>query len=145
MSDMIPPDQGRIVTVRPANPAVGDEITIQQPSGVRWRVTSFIALRVNGVVAGDRSAVLVISQGGDVLFRSVATALSIASQVIWYVWSAGSNPLSGTGQAQRGGVLPNRLLVNDQTKFETDVWSADAGDQWSDIVLMVEEWMEPLA
>jgi len=145
MSDMLPPDQGMIRIITPEDPAVGDEISIQQPAIVRWRFISLIAFFTAGAGVFDREPALGVLLGGNIVFRSQAKGKLTTGEDAWIEWYAGPSLETTFGPRQITGIMPEKFLMNNQMKIETDTDDMQAVDQWSLIALMVEEWMEPLS
>lgn len=144
MGEMIPTDQGRlrIITFTPAGPFV--EISFTQEIRLRWRIISMQAVLTTGIGGGARLPELVVTVGVSEVVRLPAIGTLAASMTKKFLWQAGATLVPGTGGTVEVSALPERLLLNDQAIISTSVVNFQGTDQWSEAVLLVEEWIEPL-
>jgi len=145
MAEQIPVDQGRLVLIAPADPAMGDNPSITQPQRVRWKLKSFQATLITSVTVADRVPELTITVNALEVLRITASQGTAASLTFIYGWMAGERALAVTGQTSRVTALPRNYLVNNQSIIAITTVDIDPADQWQNIRLVVEEWIEPLA
>lgn len=145
MAEMIPDQQGRILLLTPAAPVAGADIVIAMPAGVRWRLKSFQAeLTVDAIVA-TRVVELIIVVTGYELLRITTTRAQNASLTYVHAWHEGEAAQAVSGQLCRVGSLPKSYLINNSAVISTDTVNLQAGDQWDKVVMVVEEWIEPMS
>lgn len=145
MAEMIPDQHGRILLLNPANPAKGAEIVVTQPIRVRWALKSFQVKLATGLVVADRIPELYIQQDGVEAIRITGSQSLAASGTFIYGWMEGERALSVTGQTSRVTALPRKFYMNNQAVIGTLTVGIDMDDQYSNVVVVVEEWIEPLA
>jgi hypothetical protein len=137
-----PPNAGpglaRSVTV--ANPAAGADWSVTVPAGASFAVNSVSATLVTSAGGSARVATLVITDaGGNVVFNGPATASQNASSTENYTWSnAPSTPPAGATSTV--GPLPAGLRLGPGWTLKTVTSGIQAGDQWSAIVLSVQQY-----
>lgn len=145
MSANLPPGAGRIRYISVPAPAAGAEITVTQDIRTRWRIIgAYLEFNTDANVA-NRNVLLRIMHGTDVLQKYMTDLLV----------PAGANAKISFGEGQQlGGIhtsscirgaLSGNLVVNDEVIIVTQTLAIQVGDQYTTMVLMVEEWIEPLA
>lgn len=145
MAEMIPDDQGRICVIKVVDPAGGGEFIHVQPARLRWRVISLKALFTADANAANRFFNLDLMVGGAVVLRMPVREEATAGQVWTINWFTGAFYTPDTLSLNEAGLMPEKLLVNNEMMITSFTDGIQVGDQWSQIYLMVEEWMEPLA
>lgn len=145
MSDMIPGDQGRLVVVTAPAVPLGTDPNYVMPLRVRWKLKSVQATLTTGVFVGNRIPELTITQDGIEVLRITASQLQAASVIFITGWMEGERALAIVGQTSRVTALPRGYLLNNQAIIAIATVGLDAGDQWTDMYIVAEEWIEPLA
>jgi len=137
----LPPSSGAGVTrsVTIANPAAGSDWSIVLPTGVLWILNSVSATLVTSATVGNRTPALVVTDNtGHIVYNGAAAYAQAASLTWTYSWSGGGiAPPAGT--TQNGGSIPAGLRVPAGWTIMTATPNRQAGDQWQNIVLGVQE------
>lgn len=144
MAEQLPVNQGRLRLIAPVDPAAGMDWVIVQDIRTRWRIVSVQATFITSVNAGNRLPELQVMFGAlpvVVMPANVAQAPNVTLIHQWGFREVGASPAGSTVQAE---LLPEGMLVNDQATLAVITVAMDLGDQWSNIRLLVEEWIEPL-
>lgn len=144
MAEQIPDQQGRIVVVQVAAPGVGFDWAYIMPIRTRWRLRSVQAQLTTSVVVANRLPELNLSIGGIDVLRVSSSQFQAASVIMLVGWMEGERALAIAGQTARVSPLPRGYLLNDQAEISVVTLGLDAGDDWVDIVIVAEEWIEPL-
>ena len=145
MAEMIPEGQGSLRVIKIADPGVGLDFQHAQEANVRWRIMSLSCTFTASGNAATREINLDIVDGGNVVLRLHIRNAVIAGET-WSInfYVAGINPALAAGRVI-AGCLPEKLLINGGKTITSYTTAIDAGDQYSGIYMMVEEWIEPLA
>ena len=144
MGEMIPVDQGRLRILTPGSPVVGTDFSITQDAHVRWAIMSlFIALTTDATVAA-RIPELTFHLGAVEVLRLPSVSQQTASLTWLHSWVYKDTFTVPTGSTVRNQMLPKILLFNNQIVISTQTVAIQAGDQWSNPALIVQEWIEPL-
>ncbi|GAH83661.1 unnamed protein product [marine sediment metagenome] len=145
MAEQIPDQQGRIAVVNVAGVAAGTDWNYVQEIRTRMWLKAVTATLITSVNIADRVPELVITQGGVEIIRITGSQLTAANTTFIYGWMEGERALAVTGQTSRVTALPRQLHLNNQAVISVTTVALDAVDQWVDIYLYFEEWIEPLA
>ncbi len=145
MAEQIPSQQGRIVVVTVADPGAGVDWAFNLPIRVRWHLKRVQCKLTTGVDVAERVPELTITQGGVEVIRITASQSLAASLVFLYGWHEGERALAVTGQTSRVTALPRGLHLNDQAVIQVVTAGLTMTDDWTNIYIMAEEWIEPLA
>lgn len=145
MAEQIPSQQGRIVVVQVANPGVGIDWAYVMPIRTRWRLRSVQAQLTTSVNIANRLPELNLSIGGIDVLRISSSQFQAASLIMLVGWMEGERALGIAGQTARVSPLPRGYLLNDQAEISVITLGMDAADEWINIVIVAEEWIEPLA
>lgn len=142
--EMIPDQQGRIRVITPIDPAPGVELVINQDSRVRWLLKSLKYTLVTDGTVQNRIPNLIIMAGAYEAMRFQSRTFQLQNSTTTYqymnVYSAAKQPTDPTQTEQ----WPSNILINDQAIILTAIVNLAAGDQIINVVLIVEEWIEPL-
>ena len=128
----------RVITI--ANPLAGVDVVATVPSTVRWRVQCLQAQLVTSAVAMNRIPHLVITDGqGHQVYNVPPSGNQVAGLTEQY--SAGVTVVAANFDNANVLVLPyvTHLLQGWTIGFSTT--GLQAGDQWSNCALLVEEWL----
>lgn len=124
------------------SPAVGAEWTAVVPGGVIWRARSAFAVLATSAVVANRIASLDYTDGTRILHRTGGVAALTAGGTFRNAWALGwGESKQATSSIALNYALPDIPLPAGYT-IGTNTNAIDVGDQWSGIVLMVEEWDE---
>lgn len=133
--------EGFVKSAQIGNPAAGADWSGAVPVGVRWRFQSITAQLVTSGVAGNRVVTLQVKDSGGNLMASIPPLnAQIAGQTVIYTW-ADSFPLT-LSQGNALAPLPANMKVFQQWTVGVSTTNKDVGDQWSNISLNVQEWLE---
>jgi hypothetical protein len=132
---------GRVYRVIVADPAAGAEISITVPNFRRWRVQSLFATFTTSAVVGSRYCNWLVDDGASVVFRVNDTQAVAASGAAYLTLSPGWGAPAG-GSGYHYIPLPNHLVLAAGHRIRTSTTYLDAGDQYSSICPLVEEWFE---
>lgn len=132
---------GNIITISLGDPAANTEFTAESvPTGAKWHPISFSAPLVTDGNAANRVLSIAFDDGSNEYARGTTTTSHTAS--LTRVWYAGGG-LSGHGTGANGINLtwPNNIFMGagDRVVFATD--SLQAGDDWGEGFIQVEEWL----
>jgi len=144
LSDMIPGDQGRLRRILIADPVAGADFVTVQPDRVRWRIISLYARLANDANAGNRIVRLSIADGALVLMNIETSTDSIANETVNVNFYSGAVAMVSASSRSMNGALPEKLLLNGGVTITSNTLDLQAGDQFTNIRLYVEEWIEPL-
>lgn len=145
MGEMIPDQQGRIVIHTITNPGAGVEFTVMLPVRVRWRVFMIYARFLPDANVITRSVRLVVGKGSVVYGRLNTTRNPVASINVNFTWYMAGHAYIPSGGNEGAGALPEKLLMNNMMTIKSSTTNLQVGDEWKDVTVMAEEWMEPLA
>lgn len=133
---------GVLRSVNIANPAAGADWSVTVPTGARWSIRGGTFTFVAGAAAGNRFARIVFDDGAVILHNTgldqtlVATNARVMSLApVEYV------PVADANDAFVLAPLPMPLFAGWRMRSTTS--GILAADQWSNIQMLVEEWIEP--
>jgi hypothetical protein len=134
--------QGLLRSVTVANPGAGADWLATVPIGARWRLNSVAGLLTTSAAAGTRYPRLLIDDGVNLLVRVDAGMGQGPGGSQLYSFAEGF-PAQTTADGNNLAPLPanNRLMEGWRVLMTTQ--GILGGDQWSQIALAVEEWLEP--
>lgn len=127
-----------------ATTGAGQEFTIIVPSKAHWKVRSLRAIFVASATVATRTPQLIVDDGTNVIWTGVPVSEPTASQTHGLIYAPGVTHDSKTlasGAIMQYCPLPDLDLLAGQ-RVRSSTTSIQAGDQWSAIVLGVEEWIE---
>lgn len=138
---------GNVRFTQPANPAAGADFTIAPPVGTKWRVLSLQATFTASGVAATRNirAQIFDNNTARATGTFVANVGVTAGQVAAVTVAPGAVanatvPLNLTIAFPPDVILSTSTVA--QVFLRTSTQNIDAGDQWSAISLLLEEWMD---
>jgi len=133
--------QGNIKIVSQTAPAVGGEVVITQSVGTKWRIINFLVELTTSAITGDRIVYLQLMFGAieRARFGLQAVITNSITRAINYSDASESEIL--TGRTLVSGQLSRNLIVDNQMIISTLTENLDAGDQYGDPQLLVEEWI----
>lgn len=133
--------RGDVRAVVGTNPAVGAEILEIVPTNAIWKVKSFVAILTTDATVSNRTFQLIVDDGVNEIFRTIAVNVQAASQVHRYVLTQ-----SGVDQVFS---TPNHVIswpldiwLTEGFRMRTIVANFQAGDDWGAPVISVEEYLQ---
>lgn len=122
-------------------PAEGEEVIVIVPTGARWRPLTFKARLVSSGTAANREASLRITDGTNIFAYVPSGTTQTASLTRTYTWFHTTG--RGAGSVSPGIIAPfPRMDLAAGMQIETNTLAMDTTDQWSQVTLVVEEWIE---
>lgn len=132
---------GRIRSIVGTDPAAGVEIAETVPTGARWRLRSFAFTLVASVAVANRTPVLTIDDGANVVWEVATNIAQTASQTAKYRAGVGV-PFTTFGALAYLLPLPGDFMLAAGWRIRTVTGALDGGDNYGPPVYTVEEWME---
>jgi hypothetical protein len=124
-----------------ANPGAGNEFTITQDTSTRWRPLGLSVLFTASAVAANREVSLSISVGGGPNLLLPTGVTHTANQARTYTFT--SIGVRGAGAQSLNVISPMPpVLTNGGAVYASSTTALDAGDVYSSIRMLVEEWIE---
>ncbi|HWY55752.1 MAG TPA: hypothetical protein VNZ03_14890 [Terriglobales bacterium] len=129
----------RIITL--ASPAVGLDWSAPVPATARWRVNAVQAQLATSAVVANRVPHIIITDGQA---HTVYNVPSLTNQVAatTFVYSAGATVVTAFFDSAVVMALPYPLKMLQNWTIASLTTGIQAGDQWSNIVLFVKEWLQ---
>lgn len=132
--------RGRMRAITVANPAAGADFALAVPAGLQWILRGVTASLATAIAVANRAADLVITDGAShVVLSSAASFVQAASLTEAYSWFNGANQAAAT--FTNGGGLPAELRMLPTWTVGSSTAAIAAADQWSAIVVTVEEFI----
>jgi hypothetical protein len=132
---------GRLRVIVGTDPAAGVEISETVPTGARWKLRSIAFTLVASAVVANRTPVLTIDDGANVLWEVSNNVAQTASQTVKYRAGVGV-PLTTFGALAYLLPLPSELPLGAGSRIRTVTGAIDAGDNYGPPIYTVEEWLE---
>lgn len=124
-----------------ANPAPGVEVVVTVPALKWWRIWTVHLKLVASAVAANRLVRLLIDDGTNPLYKVPNDVNHVANQTTEYSYgnAALSEAAQGATSVARVYPLPTIVLAP-ASRIQTVTAGKDAGDQFSEIAMLVEEY-----
>lgn len=133
---------GAIISEVQGNPAAGADVVVTVPSGARWRFVSFRGTLTTAVAAGNRLVSLVIDDGVNLFAESPSNFTQGPSIVNTYNWFDSAQYLAAPFNLRTLAPSPSLCYLHRSFRISTQTTGIQAADQWSSVVLLVQEWFE---
>lgn len=136
---------GHRKSVKGSDPAAGADPSETVPDNARWRVTSHDGNFVTDATSTNRQVTLVIDDGNasNIMVRLPIPENHIASTSITYNFYEGATLTLGAAViANINAPLPNDNIMFEGWRIRIITTNIQAGDNWNDPTLGVEEWIE---
>ena len=133
--------QGALYSILATNPAAGVEWSQIVPPGARWRIRGIRATLVTSAVVANRLPSLVIDDGVNTLMQIESPNPEAAGGAVVYNFIP-DIPYLPLVTSQQPVFLPPDLQLEPGWHIKSSTGSLDAADQWSNIRLTIEEWLE---
>lgn len=132
---------GYITTINFANPGAGAEINAQFPTGFHCRLISFSAQLVTSVAAANRQTTfrLEVPLNSAAWYSNAGYPNQVAASTYQHVVAAGVPPQVMTNNLITHS-LPTGIIVDGTCNFRSTTAALQAGDQWTQIYALVEQW-----
>lgn len=127
-------------------PGIGAQLLIA--AATRWRVISATAQMTASAVVVTRRPIFTLVNNGLVVCETASSRTQLASETIQHTYAAGLQPAEGTGVICGVGGIPVDCHIQSGGGADGSVtmtaFFMDAGDQWSAMSVLVEEWRNPI-
>jgi hypothetical protein len=134
--------QGFLRSVAGTTPGAGVDITETVPSGARWGPISFQALLVTSVTVASRTPILRVDDGVNIFGNVPVGVLIAASTTINNSWAQGVNRFTEIQANTEAAPMPTNIILLAASRIRTATVNLQAGDQWSQVQYLVQEWLE---
>lgn len=132
---------GTMRRITGTSPAAGVEFSESVPVGVQWRFISMHARLTASAVVGNRLVTLNLGDAALAAFyREPSGFTQLANQSIPYIWSDAGAFNSGLVFGFVQVPLPSQVILPVGFTMFSTTTGLLAGDQWSAIGFLVEEW-----
>lgn len=132
--------RGRMRVVTLSNPAAGADFTTTVPAGVTWILRGVTAILTTAVTVATRAAALQVTDATPhLLLDSPGGSTEAASLADTYSWFNGGGAIL-VGLVNVGG-LPAEFRCPAGWIIGSKTANIQAGDQWSAVVITVEEFI----
>ena len=138
----VPQSQGDIIYQLVADPGGGAEWTFTMPDRVRWRLMSVKMKLTADANVADRYVSVKITHDTDLIMRMVMdTPVTNNVSVIITFNGGGSVKASLSGGVVYASMGAN-IIINDGCVIASHTKSMQVGDQYEDVVITVQEWID---
>ncbi len=137
----IPNDQGLLRQVDVTAPGAGNDVALAISTNVRWRLKSVHAILTTDATVANRFARLGWGLTSND-FNVHAGLIQTASQAITYDFLEGGPDRTTAINSTLNVNIPHKLLLNDAFVLALFADNMQAGDAWTAIRFIVEEWAE---
>lgn len=137
-----PEGAGWIHTIQQANPAAGADWTFTVPTNTRLRIISMEAQLAVANSGAARPVELIVDDGANIIARmatNVAAPINGTSSINFSAAGTPSASIASDLYAQ----MPSTLTLAAGQRIRSNTTNIVAGDSWSNIWFLVEEWLEP--
>lgn len=136
------PDPVAIITLAPADPAAGANLSLTVNANARWQLLFIGFLLTTDVNAATRLINMHGFDGTDIIYNAMPSATQTASLNIRYHFN------TGIGRSTTGGSSANQIisinadfLLNLGDSIRTTITNIQVGDQISDVRVRVKQWI----
>ncbi len=137
----LPGGVGRLRVIVGTDPAAGVEISETVPTGARWKLKAFAFTLVASAAAANRTPVLTIDDGANIVWETGTNVAQIANQTAKY--RAGNGvPFLLFGTLMYNLPLPEEMSLPAGSRIRTVTGALDAGDNYGPPIYLVEETLE---
>jgi hypothetical protein len=133
--------RGTFRIVSQAAPAAGAEIVVTAPGNTRWMLSAFRFQITASAAVANRTPVLLIDDGANVVFETENVTAVTAGQVATYNAGAGIQN-ANLAALDYQLALPETLVLPAGARIRTSTGNLQAGDQYAAPVYNVEDWID---
>jgi len=134
--------QGWMRSFTGTDPAANTEVSETVPTGARWRFLSAVLTLVTDATVANRSVRIFFDDGANVYCRGCAAGVQPASAT--QVYNIGDTGFNAVADAVTDPVpVPSGLRLLAGHRIRSSTANIQAGDNYSAIQMLVEEWLEP--
>lgn len=133
---------GRLRTVAVSNPGAGADWSLTVPTNGQWRISSLnaqLAIANAGVARIVR--IQILGAGGQLVWQSAAQQTGAINTTV-QVSAAPGQVTTVVDTTTLNIAIPGLTLMNGTHVIRTSTSNINAGDQWSNIAVQVEEWLQ---
>lgn len=134
---------GTIVSTSPGNPAAGADFSVTVPNNRRWQLIAIRGALTASAAVANRFPAIVLDDGANQVFLSRINVATTAGQSNGFTWAPTVQPYTDT-QSNFLLPLPSPVFLASGYHVKSSTLNLQAGDQWSNIQLLVSEWVDQL-
>ena len=140
---IFPPDWGSLTDIQVPDPGAGNIVSFLVPAHERWLVHSFRFTLAADANVATRLVRVSIYQHAD-SYRSFGCSLPHSATDTWtYFGEAGLGSSNVNFYPYAGFAISPRLLLPPATNIQITAALLQAGDQFVNIFVTLERWIEP--
>jgi hypothetical protein len=130
--------RGGLKLITAPEPAAGHDWVLTPPPGARWRLLGGSAQLVTSATVATRQVLFQVVREGTVCFTIPSPNTQAASLTYTYQFLPGvaQDTLLSTYPLLQ---LPHDVLLDNRMRVQSSTGAIDTADQWSAVVLLVEE------
>lgn len=133
---------GNALTITVANPAAGADWTQAVPVGARWRLVSWAATLTTSATVANRLVRAQITDAGNIPYSWGAPTQAVPASTAAIVSALQSTTPPVATETSVACVVPSNPYLFAGDKIGTNTLNIQAGDQWSNIRIKIEQWVE---
>ncbi len=137
-------NQGNVKGFTVTNPAAGANFTYTIPHGKRWRIQSISLTLTTDANVASRKVQLTFALTGSLIGCVTASFPQIASLAYRYFFERIPTSYTTVTNNRAQQVLITDVLFEGEVTIASAVENIQATDQISDIVIYVEEFLQPI-
>lgn len=133
---------GALRRIQPGNPAAGADWTLVSPANVRWVVRGVTALLTTAVAVANRNPRLFWTSDVTNVNEQLIPVATDQTASLAITYSVGSSPITTTAAGATSlWAAMTPIMIENTGRIGTNTANIQAADQWSNIVVDVEEWL----
>jgi len=137
--NLAPPGFLRRETV---SPTAGSEISFSVPTNARWRIHSLRYKFVTDATITTRRINIIVDDGVNTLIWLPCKVTQAESLIRYYNFVPGDIDETAFTNTEIRASLPNPLILFQGWRIRTSTTNLQAGDAFSGVNLVIEEWLE---
>jgi hypothetical protein len=131
----------RLRSITGTTPGAGLELLESVPSNARWRFLYATAILTTSATVANRFPTILLDDGINLFYRWNSGAAIPASAAIRIVFAPVN--LAGASDLSINTIfIPDNLFMSQGYRFRTVTTALQAGDQWSSLQYLVQEWID---
>ena len=141
--NIIPPNLGKLITIKPANPAAGNNFSVAVPIHTIALVTSISFVLTTDATVANRTVLLMSNDGVDNLFITPAPVTQVASQAFTYIAQAGNAATQApTAYGYKVFSLSQLNYLRFGDSFNSIIDGMQAADTITSIKIRYMQWIQ---